>query len=250
MVDTLIVIPCFNEAERLDVAAIEEFFRKEDVSRFLFVDDGSTDATGSLLSALHERHPARCNVLTLPHNKGKAEAVRAGMLHGLHGTHTFIGYWDADLSTSLNEIARFRDCLIADADLEIVLGCRLQRLGANITRRRVRHYLGRAFATLASMALQLAVYDTQCGAKLLRVTPRTQALFSEPFTSRWVFDVELLSRLARQLRKEEGQSIETAALELPLASWRNVGTSKLKATHMVVAVVDLIRIARAHRRSN
>ena len=43
---------------------------------------------------------------------------------------------------------------------------------------------GRIFATCASLVLNLPVYDTQCGAKLFRVTPEIQKLFGEPFSSR------------------------------------------------------------------
>ena len=96
----------------------------------------------------------------------------------------YIGYWDADLETPLEAIPALCELLDARPDLEIVFGARVRLLGRAIARSALRHYLGRMFATAASMVLGLAVYDTQCGAKLFRASPAIRALFQEPFLTR------------------------------------------------------------------
>src|SRR5262249_44417648 len=68
-------------------------------------------------------------------------------------------------------------------------------LGTDIQRTAARHYLGRVFASLASLTLAARVYDTQCGAKMFRRTLALAAALEVPFLSRWIFDVELLGRL-------------------------------------------------------
>ena len=198
MKETLVVVPCFNEAERLDKTAFESFAENNASIRFLFVDDGSTDATRSLLEDIAASKPDAFETLCLEQNRGKAEAVRAGMLRGFETKADYVAYWDADLATPLDAILSFRDFLDARSDVDIVLGARVRRLGADIERGSMRHYLGRVFATFASLILGLGVYDTQCGAKMFRSTGEIEDLFAEPFLSSWVFDVELLARFVAE----------------------------------------------------
>ena len=120
------------------------------------------------------------------------------------------------------------------------MAARVGLLGRTIERRAARHYLGRVFATFASLALRLRVYDTQCGAKLFRVTPGVVDALSRPFRSSWVFDVELIGRL---LRTSAAPLPETAFEEVPLLEWHDVSGSKLGALEMARAAADLAVVA-------
>ena len=179
-----LVIPCYNEAARLDASAILQF-----------------SATPSTVSTLR-----------LTPNAGKAEAVRTGIR----------------------------------ADIE--QGAPL--MGRGIRRKAARHYSGRVFATAASHALDLPVYDTQCGARVLRVTADTATLFEAPFRSRWVFDVELLARYLRLPRRPGEPDRRDRIYELALATWRDKAGSKRRWYDFVRAAVDVLAIWRervAHR---
>src|SRR5690606_23168176 len=79
-------------------------------------------------------------------------------------------------------------------DASVALGARLPLLGRSIRRRAMRKLIGRSFARAASSMLRTPIYDTQCGAKLFRAQSEIIAAFSQPFRSRWIFDVELLAR--------------------------------------------------------
>jgi len=117
-------------------------------------------------------------------------------------------------------------------------------LGHRIDRSAWRHYLGRLFATASSLVLRLSVYDTQCGAKVFRVTPALRTALAEPFTSRWAFDVELLQRLL-------GAGVRPAQFEeVPLRAWRDVGGSKLGPAAAIAAAADLARLARLRSRAD
>lgn len=242
---TVVVVPCYNEAERLEVARFTGFLLREPSVSLLFVDDGSRDATGEVLRDLCGEAGPNASWLALPRNAGKAEAVRQGIQEAIRGGAGIVGYWDADLSTDLGEIVPMRSLLLADPERVAVLGTRVRLLGRNIERSAVRHYLGRVFATAASLVLGLPVYDTQCGAKLFRVSPATAAAFSRPFRSRWAFDVELLSRLEETLGRE---GVLATMVEHPLAAWTHVGGSKLKPGAMIRAFLDVLSLWWRRRR--
>jgi len=240
--DRAIVVPCFNEADRLDV---EAFARLAELAsaRIITVDDGSTDDTGVVLAAAAREHDT-IEVLALAVNGGKAEAVRAGVRAAIADGKTIVGYFDADLATPVAEMARLVDLLADNEHLQVVMGARVGLLGHDIERSLRRHYLGRIFATVSSAVLDLPVYDTQCGAKAFRVTPALRAAVSRPFSSRWAFDVELLGRL-----RQHGVSRDEMS-EMPLRGWRDVDGSKLGPAAGIRAGVDLLRLGwqwRGHR---
>src|SRR5262245_6982873 len=79
-----IVVPCYNEAQRLDVEAFRSFVAEDLKRQLLFVDDGSEDETAEVLVSLCARLPEQMHILRLEANRGKAEAVRRGLLRALH----------------------------------------------------------------------------------------------------------------------------------------------------------------------
>lgn len=235
-----LVVPCYNEASRLPVRLFDDYLKRHSDVLIIFVNDGSTDETAQVLDRLRTENPGNALALHCPVNGGKAEAVRQGLLQALQSPAKYVGYWDADLATPLDEVAQFRRLLEQREDVELLLGARIRLLGRDIQRQALRHYLGRVFATGASLCLNLPVYDTQCGAKLLRVGDGTRTLFEKPFGSRWIFDVELLARYLA------GKGSSAGLYEHALASWRDVGDSKVRPVDFVRSVGELLRVYREY----
>ena len=235
----VIVVPCYNEGRRLPVADFQQFLDRPGAD-LLFVDDGSTDNTAELLGSLCAGRGDRATLLRCAQNGGKAEAVRQGIIAALANGAAYVGYWDADLATPLDDIDEFLRVLETRPDIDMVFGSRVKLLGRKVERHAVRHYLGRVFATAASTVLRIAVYDTQCGAKVFRAVPETTGLFDEPFCSRWVFDVELFARYIRKLGSPRAAAARL--YEFPLMVWRDVAGSKVKASDFIVAFAEILRI--------
>jgi dolichyl-phosphate beta-glucosyltransferase len=236
--ETVIVVPCYNEAARLPLAAFRAFAHDTPDVGFVFVDDGSTDDTRRVLRQLAAECADGVRVIELAANRGKAEAVRLGMIAALASGARWAGYWDADLATPLDAIVELRDVLEHNHAVDVVFGSRVQLLGRTIERRALRHYVGRVFATVVSLLTRLPVYDSQCGAKMFRNTAVTRALFEAPFVSRWLFDAELLLRLPDASR----------VVEHPLRQWRDVAGTKIRLTDVVALPFALVRLYVAYPR--
>jgi dolichyl-phosphate beta-glucosyltransferase len=238
----LIVVPCFNEGSRLQSTQFIDFVRQVAGLRILFVNDGSRDNTLAVLEDMRDAYEERIQILDLKENVGKAEAVRAGMLSAIEqGGVKYVGFWDADLATPLSALPEFIALMDANDRLEMLFGSRIRLLGRQVHRRAVRHYLGRVFASVASIALRLPIYDTQCGAKVFRVTPQLALVLRDPFLSRWVFDVEILARFI-SLHRGNTSHLHDSIYEFPLNSWSDIAGSKVRPGDFFKAFVDLLRI--------
>lgn len=217
----LMIIPCFNEAQRLNILKYKE--HATDNLQFLFADDGSTDETANMISKASKEESEYFHHYIAPANKGKASVIRDAYLENSDWIENegfeMVGYWDADLATPLFEVAtmlkflNFQD----NSNYQAIWASRIQRLGSKINRSPIRHHLGRAFANVTSYFLKVECYDSQCGAKLFTLSAWKEA-FRDPFVTHWVFDVEILLRLKGKFQ----------VLEYPLQLWTDVPGSKVK----------------------
>jgi len=232
-----LIVPCYNESDRLNVAEFEKYALSRPEIQIIFANDGSSDNTAEILKSMASQ-THNISMVDNTINKGKAETIRQVAL-SLDSTHfEYVAFWDADLATPLNEVSLFLNTFDIKPNLLCVMGARILRLGAPIKRKPARHYLGRVFATIVSMMLKLPVYDTQCGAKIFRADI-CQTIFKDSFVSKWFFDVELLFRMKSSYKVDNNNP---QIYELPLHSWEDVAGSKLKLTDFLTAPLELLKI--------
>ena len=229
----LLIIPCFNEENRLDE---RQFFENSNFQlNFLFANDYSTDGTLKKLQNMQKKDD-RIQIFSAPKNVGKGEVIRLAYLDFLSKNkdlnYDWIGFWDADLATPLYEVKNMiRYVEFYGTPVSAVWGSRLYRLGSRIVRSPVRHYLGRGFATVIALLLKVDSYDSQCGAKLFN-KEAAEVAFREPFISRWIFDVEILLRLQQK-----------GVIEYPLREWCDIPGSKMKIGREILRVFkDILKI--------
>ncbi len=241
MPETILVVPCYNEAARLDRDRFAELARAPGLA-LLFVDDGSTDDTLAVLHGMRDRTPT-LHIHEVQPNQGKAEAVRQGLLKAFELGAARVGYLDADLATPPDEAIRLAGLLSDHEGWHAVIGARVALSGRNIDRDWRRHYTGRLFSTLASLVLRVVIYDTQCGAKFFRRTPALESALRDRFLSRWAFDIELLGRLmagAPGVPAVPGELL----VEEPLHVWTDVAGSKISLGAMIRTTLELWSIHR------
>ncbi|MDF1591109.1 MAG: glycosyltransferase [Desulfobacterales bacterium] len=241
-----IIVPCFNEEKRISIEYFKRFYQFPESAciDISFVNDGSMDKTLYVLRQLRDDCKGHVIVYDIPENLGKAEAIRKTVLKISTNEHyDFIGYFDADLSTPLEEVFLLQECFNRNKDCQVAFGSRVKRMGASIIRKPFRHYLGRIFATFASLLLNLPVYDTQCGAKLFtrELAYRT---FTEEFISRWLFDIEIFARIKELYGVEKAKKI---MFEVPLNNWKDRSDSKITFKDILNVPFEFLKIRKRYK---
>lgn len=238
--DLSVVIPAFNEADRI-AASLGQVRRVMAAAPWLaevvVVVDGSTDATAAIVAAQAAAPgPVPIRLIDQPLNRGKGFAVRRGMLEARGRVRLFC---DADLSTPIEMAVPFMAAIAAGSDI-VIASRRLQ--GSRLERRQpwLRERLGLTFSALVSRVLLPGISDSQCGFKAFTAAAAT-AVFERQRVGEFCFDVELLV-IARQLG--------LAITEYPVA-WTDDPRSRVRPLRDGSRMLrDLTRIRRRLRRGD
>ncbi|WP_299158381.1 response regulator [uncultured Tenacibaculum sp.] len=241
-----VVIPCYNEEERLLSKEFTDFIDKHTGYLLCFVNDGSTDKTLDVLNKLRKGREDFISIYDCEKNGGKAEAVRLGMLHlaedkGLD----YIGFLDADLSTDLSD---FDDLVttIENSNFKIVSGSRISRMGANITKESARQIISLTINFIIRKILSMNFKDTQCGAKIFHRDVINIA-FDKKFITKWLFDVEIFLRIRKHYKIDKAREM---MCEQPLKRWIHADGSKLSMKDSIKIIGQLGQIAWSYRKKN
>ncbi len=225
-----LIIPCFNEEERLNFSLLKEYQSK---ISFFFVDDASTDKTYEVIT--QEGYPC----LRLNENKGKGPAIREGILHfgreGLLKEFQWVGYWDAVLTIGLEEVEGMLAVAQENPSFSAFWSSRYQRFNQVNQTPLFRILLGKIFSVIINSYLKVSIKDTQCGAKIFK-RELVADLFQEPLISRWVFDLELYYRME-----------DKPIFEYPIKSWDDQDQSRFKIfKDGFSALKDLVKIRKSY----
>lgn len=219
-----IIIPCYNEENRLNSQAFLNCLKTYSSFDLCFVNDGSADNTIKVLKEIQTHYPKRVTVLDMKQNKGKASAIRAGAryYYGIEAIQ-YVGYLDADLSTDFRDFNDLVKRLKQNRKLIMTFGSRNSENQDNIERNAFRKFFSNIVKSLVYFILKLPIKDTQCGAKVFR-KKFIPVMFNTNFKSRWLFDIEMFIRLNKHFSDRDlMQHIE----EIPLKRWVHVDDSKL-----------------------
>ncbi|OGY09731.1 MAG: hypothetical protein A2782_02740 [Candidatus Blackburnbacteria bacterium RIFCSPHIGHO2_01_FULL_43_15b] len=156
-----VVVPAYNEEVNIKRGAPEKLvsYLKEQKYTWevIFVDDGSTDNTASLLEKLKNQEQ-RVRLIRNPH-QGKAATVTTGVGKAIGA---IILFTDTDQATPMNQVEKFLPHFKQGYD--VVIGSRHGRAGMPF----IRKITAYGFVILRTMILRLPFKDTQTGFKAFR----------------------------------------------------------------------------------
>jgi dolichyl-phosphate beta-glucosyltransferase len=190
-----IVIPAYNEAERLPKTLLDMDKRLENAPysyEILVVNDGSTDNTGEVVTNM-AKMVRNLKLIDIQDNGGKGGTVRRGMLLASGQIRIFT---DADNSTSIDQFGQMIPFFKEGYD--VVIGSRTAK-GAKLDPPEpiYKQIPGKLGNLLIQALLLPGLWDTQCGFKAF-TEDSAKKIFELSRIGGWGFDVEILS-LAKQM---------------------------------------------------
>ncbi|EMG48499.1 Dolichyl-phosphate beta-glucosyltransferase [Candida maltosa Xu316] len=197
-IDVSLIIPCYNETERLGKMLDEaiEYLEKNHANKYeiLIVDDGSSDGTDKYALKKADEFalsPHIMRVVQLEKNRGKGGAVTHGLLH-CRGKYSLFA--DADGATSFPDVKNLIEFTKSAVDKPtIAIGSRAHMVNTDAVVKRsfIRNFLMYGLHTLVFIFGIRDVQDTQCGFKMFNFEA-VKNIFPHMHTERWIFDVEVL----------------------------------------------------------
>ncbi len=242
MKEIVLVIPCFNEEDRLDSSYFKklllEFNSIVDIKKYklilLFVNDGSTDQTVQKVKDINLEDNVW--ITNLPFNVGKANAIRAGFLRALESKVEYVATLDADGAFSNTEVARKLMQVIEmrekEETFDLVSFARIRIAGSSIDRKSSRHIIGRIVSGLMNLGVSQKIYDFQSGFKIYSGNLLQQNIFMNSFKTRWFMEWELVNRSQEKI----------IIIEIPIKLWKDVGGSKIKLSNAYAIIREIFYV--------
>ena len=193
-----LVIPCYHESARIGafLADLCETLTPVGGITIRVVEDGSDAAEKQRMESIIDAQRAKTPLLLEPRflseNLGKGGAIYSAWKDEKNAD--WLAFVDADGSCSANEVARLIHLAREATPNTALFASRIKMLGTTVHRDFRRHLMGRIYATLVSELLDIPVYDSQCGLKLV---PRSafERVSSQLTVHGFAFDVELMTAL-------------------------------------------------------
>ncbi len=215
-----LVIPCYNEENRVDllVNGIRKFDKQWGRSyELLIVDDGSSDGTVTAIQSKLDgllANASNFEIIALEKNQGKGNALKAGVAKA---TGDFILTLDADMAAEPLELKKWLAKLPEQRfpENEILIASR-QHKDSKVDAQMSRKIVGNLFNFIIQLFTSLTNKDTQCGFKLYPAAIAKE-LFANLKVAGWAHDIELLYK-----GKLNGATVRS----MPIA-WKHVEDSKI-----------------------
>lgn len=232
------IVPCYNESMRISLDYWDQIIEATDTIDWIFVNDGSSDDTPKLLSQISGG--LRTTVLNLPHNKGKAEALRIGFLEATAREYEIIGLIDADGSFEKQEVIALcqkfqnkHEWNSSQQSYDAIFMSRNSLLNGVESVSLLRKFSGFVVSSFNSAVWRELPKDTQCGFKFFNFSNMSKSTILKPFSNSWFFEIEFLIRL------REIKHLPLFIKEVPLNFCKHIEGSKTDKSNTLNSVQQI-----------
>jgi dolichyl-phosphate beta-glucosyltransferase len=191
-IDLSIVIPCYNEEDRLPrtlTATISYLRARTGQYEIMVVSDGSKDRTKEVAEMVFKTLPQNivARVIEYTPNGGKGKALKVGMQEAQGDQVLFM---DADYAVPLEYLPPAE--LLLKQGVDIAIGSRAVK-GTQVLEHQsfIREKMSKVFGLIQRNYLGLKLLDTQCGFKLF-TKEASHRLFAQMKLTSVIFDGEVL----------------------------------------------------------
>ena len=214
LLEVSVVLPAFNEANKLETAVAETAAALEGFARsyeIIIAQDGSTDGTDRVAASLSDRNSF------VKHFHGEKRLGRGAALKNAfrNSNGEVLVYMDVDLATNIKQLKSLVKA-IEEEGVDFAVGSRMLS-ESKVARSRTRLITSKAYNLLVRTMLGSRVRDHQCGFKAFR-REALLPMLDEVAASHWFWDTELLVRALRR-----GYKIK----EIPV-EWKSPRESKVR----------------------
>ncbi|MGH7737430.1 MAG: glycosyltransferase [Candidatus Tyrphobacter sp.] len=225
-----VIVPAFNESECLlenlrEAARVFATFATP--FEIIVVDDGSSDGTHLAAKRALCEHPRHVRVVRYDSNKGKGNALMAGVSEARGEYAVFL---DADMDLHPRQLPTFF-ALLQSQGADAVIGSKWHAQ-SRVRYPAARRFYSKCYAAAVRLLFGLSLRDTQTGLKLYRMALLNDVL---PWllVKRFAFDIELLA-----VAHARGYTIVDAPVTLDFQ--RSMGRVRLRDAWLVL--VDTLAI--------
>jgi glycosyltransferase involved in cell wall biosynthesis len=239
-IDFSIVIPCYNEEDRLPRTLHETLryaqSRTGERYEIIVVSDGSKDRTKEVAEKVFQTLPDNviARVIEYTPNRGKGQAVRVGMTEAQGKKILFM---DADYAVPIEALEEANALL--NNGVSVAIGSRaLEDTQLHARQSFLRERFAKLFGLVQRNYLGLRLMDTQCGFKLF-TKEAAHAIFPKLALSSVIFDGETL-----WLAKKLGYKVKEFPVEWTHDQDTRIAYTPAKA---IMVILDMFKIPFLHR---
>ena len=231
-----VVFPLYNEEHRLDKLFSKiknQKYLKKNNTEFIFVNDGSSDKSLSMINNFLQKNKNKINIkiLSYKNNKGKGFALKKGIFSA---KKDWVLTMDIDLSVKFNQLKIWENKKFFRKDSFVYFGSRLLN-NSRVKAKKYRAITGNIFNFILTIIFdrkKLKIKDTQCGFKLYK-RKIAKKIFLKSNENGYINDLEILLLLIKNNIK---------IIELPV-NWSHKSGSKINIiTDSIIMFCQLLKL--------